>query len=505
MTRYRFLKKKISILTILLLVANLVFPALFDKCRNDPFIINAYSEMVDSQTDTTSPTEANTPSVTPEPAYRPELSAMPETEASPEVTVSPEPAGMSEPTGAPDPTGTPEPSAMPEPAVMPDPADSPEPTVTPAPSYTPEPTEAPESDSVDYTRDATYNISFTQGYVEVLREAGFYESASVQEAFARIGRGVAYAVSRINAGSGNDRLKIAFAAQDGVQIGYVAAANVRPMNAEEADTYVAENRNSSSFFYQEKPNYPLDELTIIYNEEAEPTPEPYIEPGIGKVQSLGLMGGPQLLSLGEIVTQYNFDLYPEAAAHADIVINLADLQNETFIDISGLVENTDYSVLETSVIINISYLSILTVGTHQLTLNFSGSQQIVIDIAVADTTPSFSVSPATAVFNLREESPHHADLSFTLTTANIVFNGIQGMTEGIGYTFAEDTVTVSKDALGLLAPGTNLLGFFSVVVGGEVDVVAAVAALVHDVKGARHGHVALGQLAAPRAAGLFWF
>jgi uncharacterized protein YjdB len=276
---------------------------------------------------------------------------------------------------------------------------------------------------------------------------------------ALVGPGTAYAITRVNIGQSNDRLLIAFATRDGIAAYYVAAGNVRPMSAEETDIFVASKKNSAQFFYQEDKSIPLIELSFELVEITESAPEPSFTPEPIMMSSLGLPGSFQLMSLDDIIVQYDFDLYSEALAHTDVVVDLTDLQDVTFTGISGLVENTDYEILETSVAIKTSYLSALAVGSHQLTLDFSGSQQVTIEITVADTTPVFSVTPTAAVFNLQDGSPHNADISFALTMANTAFVGIQDMTEGAGYTVSDNTVTVSKDALDLLAPGENLLNF----------------------------------------------
>ena len=337
----------------------------------------------------------------------------------------------------------------------------------------PEASEAPGTELIDYTLDAAHSISFTKGYAEVIREAEIYENASISVAYAKIGRGVAYAVARANAGESNDRLKIAFATQEGVKTGYIAAENLRPMSMDEAASFVTANRGASQFYYQEDHDYPLAILSIEPVVADEPTPEPSDEPKINLTQRFGPMGVSQLMSVENIETQYSFDLYSDAAAHADVVIDLSDLQDVTFTGIAMMTLDTDYTILDTSVAILTGYLSSLPVGSHQFTMEFSDSQQVIVEITVVDTTSVFSVSPIRTVYNIKEGSPHHADLTFTLAMDNTAFSGIEGMEAGSDYTVSGDTVTIPKETLGLLPLGENQLTF-AFAPGGSFPVIVVV-------------------------------
>ena len=337
----------------------------------------------------------------------------------------------------------------------------------------PEASEAPVTEPIDYTLDAAHSISFTKGYAVVIREAEIYENASISVAYAKIGRGVAYAVARANAGESNDRLKIAFATQEGVKTGYIAAENLRPMSMDEAASFVTVNRGASQFYYQEERDYPLAILSIEPVVADEPTPEPSDEPEINLTQRFGPIGVSQLMSVENIETQYSFDLYSDAAAHADVVIDLSDLQDVTFTGISGMTLDTDYTVLDTSVAILTGYLSSLAVGSHQFTMEFSDSQQVIVEITVVDTTPVFSVSPIRTVYNIKEGSPHYTDLTFTLAMDNTAFSGIVGMEAGSDYTVSDDTVTIPKETLGLLPLGENQLTF-AFAPGGSIPVIVVV-------------------------------
>ncbi len=155
---------------------------------------------------------------------------------------------------------------------------------------------------------------------------------------------------------------------------------------------------------------------------------------------------------------YAFDLNSAAAAHSNIVVSCEELQGVTFLGITGLEENADYLVSATDVIIKESFLATLSVGIHDITLNFSASTQKTVSVDVVDTTPVCSVSPVSAVFNRTETSPQHTDLVFTLSMAYTEFSGIQGLSAE-DYTKDANEVTVSKEALSRLLPGENTLVF----------------------------------------------
>lgn len=218
-----------------MLISPAVLPAQFDADGQIFFAAAAKGETVEDPTESPSSTGTPVPTEIPKP------------------TDTPAPEDTPIPTDTPVPTDTPAPEDTPTPTDTPFPTDTPAPTETSTPTETAAPTEAPDPtelpvatsspDPVDCTRDATYSLTFTQGYVEVVHEAELYENASKQDAIATIGSGVAYAISRPNPGESRDRLQITFATQNGAATGYVPAKDLRPMSDEQIESYIAVNKS----------------------------------------------------------------------------------------------------------------------------------------------------------------------------------------------------------------------------------------------------------------------
>jgi hypothetical protein len=84
-----------------------------------------------------------------------------------------------------------------------------------------------------------------------------------------------------------------------------------------------------------------------------------------------------------------------------------------------------------------------------------------LKVTITDTTPSSSISPATASFD--KNTSKQADIAVTLTlngnTLNGIYNGSTALVSGTDYTVSGSVVSISKSYLAKQAVGTTTLVF----------------------------------------------
>ena len=120
--------------------------------------------------------------------------------------------------------------------------------------------EIPSAD--DFTLMASEKLSFTAGYAYLSQNnARVYKAENDEEAYAYLSKGVVYAISRSNAGGSIDRIRFAFATEDGVEEMYVSASRLRPMSDEEIDAFKAEIEDAAEIHYYDDA-YPVDVLEM---------------------------------------------------------------------------------------------------------------------------------------------------------------------------------------------------------------------------------------------------
>ena len=94
------------------------------------------------------------------------------------------------------------------------------------------------------------DLSFVSGWVKLPYGTNLYETAATHEAFAYTAKaGIAYALSRVNAGADGDRMEIVFAGDEGIKTVYAKSGAVYPMTAEEIAAYSAEIENTDETVY----------------------------------------------------------------------------------------------------------------------------------------------------------------------------------------------------------------------------------------------------------------
>ncbi|ANY67323.1 hypothetical protein BBD42_13190 [Paenibacillus sp. BIHB 4019] len=155
----------------------------------------------------------------------------------------------------------------------------------------------------------------------------------------------------------------------------------------------------------------------------------------------------------------------EASSQADVAVMLT-LNGNTFSSITNggatLAAGTDYTVAGNTVTIKKSYLAQQSVGTTNLTFNFSAGAAQTLAVTVSDTTPQNSqLSQTTASFD--KETSAQADVAVTLTlngnTLGTITNGGATLTAGTDYTVSGNTVTIKKSYLAQQSVGTTSLAF----------------------------------------------
>ena len=182
---------------------------------------------------------------------------------------------------------------------------------------------------------------------------------------------------------------------------------------------------------------------------------------MGKIGTVTKTNGSVAIDVGE-VTPVDPTITPATAsfdkyAPADVAVTLTPNGN-TFKGITGLTSGTDYTVSGNVVTISKSYLSTLAVGSKTLTFDFGVTNNPVLTLTIADTTPVVvdpTITPATASFD--KYAP--ANVTVTLTPNGNTFKGITGLTSGTDYTVSGNVVTISKSYLSTLAVGSKTLTF----------------------------------------------
>ena len=141
--------------------------------------------------------------------------------------------------------------------------------------------EIPSAD--DFTLMADEKLDFTKGYAYLSKShARVYKAEKDAEEYAYLSKGVVYAISRSNAGGSIDRIRFAFATEEGVMELYVEASALRPMSEEEINAFKDEDKKANILTpHTYKDTYPVEVLEItlkVTEPETEPTPvEPEVE------------------------------------------------------------------------------------------------------------------------------------------------------------------------------------------------------------------------------------
>ncbi|WP_338553121.1 X2-like carbohydrate binding domain-containing protein [Paenibacillus sp. KS-LC4] len=162
-------------------------------------------------------------------------------------------------------------------------------------------------------------------------------------------------------------------------------------------------------------------------------------------------------------TTASFD--KETSAQADVAVTLT-LNGNTLSSITNggatLTAGTDYTVVGNVVTISKAYLAQQSVGTTNLSFNFSAGAAQTLAVTVSDTTAQNSqLSQTTASFD--KEASAQADVAVTLTlngnTLSSITNGGATLTAGTDYTVVGNTVTISKAYLTQQSVGVTNLAF----------------------------------------------
>ncbi|GMK40787.1 hypothetical protein PCCS19_38430 [Paenibacillus sp. CCS19] len=164
-------------------------------------------------------------------------------------------------------------------------------------------------------------------------------------------------------------------------------------------------------------------------------------------------------------TSATFD--KKTASQADIAVTMTlngntlnGIKNST----TSLVSGTDYTVSGTTVTIKKSYLAAQSVGTTNLTFDFSAGTDRVLAVTIVDMTSTVNnstISPTSATFDKKTAS--QADIAVMLTlngnTLSGIKNGSASLVSGTDYTVSGTTVTIKKSYLAAQAVGTTNLTF----------------------------------------------
>lgn len=90
-----------------------------------------------------------------------------------------------------------------------------------------------ENDGSTILISALEDLSFTEGFAEIIKETQVYENSDKQEVIAQLLSGVVEVIGRVNAGEENDQLKVSFTRDDQSIEGYVASSDLHPCTEEE--------------------------------------------------------------------------------------------------------------------------------------------------------------------------------------------------------------------------------------------------------------------------------
>lgn len=215
--------------------------------------------------------------------------------------------------------------------------------------------------------------------------------------------------------------------------------------------WYGEHLMSSSF------NYP-DTLISIYQSD-------YV---ITLDELPDLKNGSQVPNATITPTTATFDKY--TANQADIVITInsnGSTLKSLHIGSTSLAANTDYSINGNTLTIKKIFLSNLSVGEHQITLDFDKGKDPVLKVTVVDTTPNpnpdASITPINTSFD--KASNKQSDITVTLALNGkqlvSITNGTTSLKENRDYTVANNgtTVTLLKSYLASLATGEYTLIF----------------------------------------------
>ncbi|BCJ94288.1 hypothetical protein acsn021_18570 [Anaerocolumna cellulosilytica] len=166
------------------------------------------------------------------------------------------------------------------------------------------------------------------------------------------------------------------------------------------------------------------------------------------IYEVGIYGPESALSASVSPAIAVFDKNPEK--QTDITVTLSP-NTHTLNGIKNngvaLTSGKDYSITGTLLSIKKAYLAAMSVGTHRLTLNYSGGIAPVIDIAIGDTTSSPYIRPGRVEFNKTAGS--QSDVIVTMSSNYNTFYGIKNDTvnlvSGTDYTIADNKVTIKKE------------------------------------------------------------
>nr|WP_127532863.1 X2-like carbohydrate binding domain-containing protein [Paenibacillus kobensis] len=165
-------------------------------------------------------------------------------------------------------------------------------------------------------------------------------------------------------------------------------------------------------------------------------------------------------------TSASFD--KKTASQSDIAVTMT-LNGNTLSAIkngsASLVSGTDYTVSGSNVTIKKSYLAAQSVGTTNLTFDFSAGTDPVLSVTVVDTTVTTpvnsTITPTSASFD--KNTANQADVAVTMTlngnTLSSIKNGSVTLVSGTDYTVSGTSVTIKKSYLAAQAVGTTTLTF----------------------------------------------
>jgi len=131
----------------------------------------------------------------------------------------------------------------------------------------------------------------------------------------------------------------------------------------------------------------------------------------------------------------------------------------SFTEITGLTENTDYTVSGNTVTLLTSYLTTLTVTTN-LTFTFSPGADRTFTVNVTDSSvQNSSISPTSADFDKHEPAVVSTDMTLNGNTLTAIKTVAATLEDGTDYDISGDTVTFTVEFLETLDLGANALTF----------------------------------------------
>ncbi len=144
------------------------------------------------------------------------------------------------------------------------------------------PVDEAASEEIDYTKYADDNLWFEKGYAMADKGAKAFDDASASDAFGEFKKDtVVYVISRVNIGESKDRLKVAYALEDGIHTAFVSASKIRPLSEEEVSEYLDEEAEDAEYAYEKADDeYPLALISFELYETEEPDDMPEQSPVI---------------------------------------------------------------------------------------------------------------------------------------------------------------------------------------------------------------------------------